>query len=88
MTTSNVAVRAGDVIQYIFCSDSGVRDEILPRQSVPDIETNFARPVPRSKPVNNLAHQNLPPVDQVCDSVEGTDRARLAQCLGKRLLTT
>ena len=57
-------------------------------QSVPDIETDFARPVPRSKPVNNLAHQNLLPVHRLCDPIEGTNRARLAQCLGKCLLTT
>ena len=29
-----------------------------------------------------LAHQILPPIERLCDPIEGTDRARLADCLG------
>jgi DNA polymerase elongation subunit (family B) len=29
-----------------------------------------------------LAHQILPPIERLCDPIEGTDRARLAECLG------
>lgn len=29
-----------------------------------------------------LAHQVLPPIERLCDPIEGTDRARLAECLG------
>lgn len=29
-----------------------------------------------------LSQQILPPVERLCDPIEGTDRARLAQCLG------
>lgn len=30
-----------------------------------------------------LAHQVLPPIERLCEPIEGTDRARLAECLGK-----
>jgi DNA polymerase elongation subunit (family B) len=35
-----------------------------------------------------LAHQILPPIERLCDPIEGTDRARLAECLGMCLLPT
>ena len=86
--------------------------EILPRQSGPDIQTNFAKLGLglRSKLVNDahdpnrvgtlfiqawfpptdyeyyLAHQILPPIERLCDPIEGTDRARLAECLGRCFL--
>lgn len=30
-----------------------------------------------------LALQVLPPIERLCDPIEGTDRARIAECLGK-----
>jgi hypothetical protein len=33
-----------------------------------------------------LAHQILPPIERLCDPIEGTDRARLAECLGMCLI--
>lgn len=32
-----------------------------------------------------LSQQILPPVDRLCDPIEGTDKARLAECLGQYL---
>lgn len=29
-----------------------------------------------------LSSQILPPIERLCDTIEGTDRARLAECLG------
>lgn len=29
-----------------------------------------------------LSQQIFPPVERLCDPIEGTDRARLAECLG------
>jgi DNA polymerase alpha subunit A len=29
-----------------------------------------------------LANQILPPIERLCDPIEGTDRSRLAECLG------
>ena len=30
-----------------------------------------------------LSQQILPPIERLCEPIEGTDRARLANCLGK-----
>jgi DNA polymerase elongation subunit (family B) len=30
-----------------------------------------------------LSQQVLPPIERLCDPIEGTDRSRLAECLGK-----
>jgi len=32
-----------------------------------------------------LSLQILPPVERLCDPIEGTERARLAECLGRHL---
>lgn len=34
-----------------------------------------------------LATQILPPIERLCDPIEGTDRARLAECLGQYIVT-
>jgi DNA polymerase alpha subunit A len=31
-----------------------------------------------------LSQQVLPPIERLCDPIEGTDRSRLAECLGRR----
>lgn len=33
-----------------------------------------------------LSLQVLPPVERLCDQIEGTERSRLAECLGMLLL--
>ena len=30
-----------------------------------------------------LSQQILPPIERLCEPIEGTDRSRLAECLGK-----
>lgn len=30
-----------------------------------------------------LTNQILPPIERLCEPIEGTDRARLAECLGE-----
>jgi len=102
MKTRNVAVRAGDVIPYIFCSEGGeVGHSALQAERArhPDelrkggIETQIGEyrtswiSILLSKCVladyeYYLAHQILPPIERLCDPIEGTDRARLAECLG------
>lgn len=32
-----------------------------------------------------LSQQVLPPIERLCEPIEGTDRSRLAECLGKFL---
>ncbi|KAI9509680.1 hypothetical protein F5148DRAFT_1185768 [Russula earlei] len=84
MKARNVAVRAGDVIPYIFCCGKGDEtgsvvqaerarhpDEL--RKAGSGFETDYEY---------YLVHQILPPIERLCDPIEGTDRARLAECLG------
>ncbi|KAF8064215.1 DNA polymerase family B-domain-containing protein [Lyophyllum atratum] len=76
--------RAGDVISYVFCLAEGEEpaksaqadrakhpDEV--RRAGSDLKIDFEY---------YLAHQVLPPIERLCEPIEGTDRARLAECLG------
>ncbi|KAH9066550.1 DNA polymerase alpha catalytic subunit [Lactarius vividus] len=70
----NVAIRAGDVIPYIFCSEES--DAGL------SVQAERARHPDELHYEYYLAHQILPPIERLCDPIAGTDRARLAECLG------
>ncbi|KAL0579487.1 DNA-directed DNA polymerase alpha catalytic subunit pol1 [Marasmius crinis-equi] len=76
--------RAGDVIPYIFCLPEGAetaktaqserahhRDELRKADSELKIDYEYY-----------LSQQVLPPIERLCEPIEGTDRARLAECLG------
>ncbi|KDQ50145.1 hypothetical protein JAAARDRAFT_74363 [Jaapia argillacea MUCL 33604] len=67
--------RSGDVIPYIFCLGT-------------DGETAKTGQADRARHPDEvhyefyLAHQVLPPIERLCEPIEGTDRSRLAECLG------
>ncbi|SNX87111.1 related to POL1 - DNA-directed DNA polymerase alpha, 180 KD subunit [Melanopsichium pennsylvanicum] len=77
--------RMGDVIPYIFClgQDGGSStksaqadrahhpDELRRKDS--DLKVDYE---------HYLALQILPPIERLCESIQGTDRSRLAECLG------
>lgn len=76
--------KAGEVIPYIFClgSDGSSAksaqadrayhpDEFRRKDSGLKIDFDFY-----------LTQQVLPPIQRMCEEIEGTDRARLAECLG------
>ncbi|RSH90080.1 DNA-directed DNA polymerase alpha catalytic subunit pol1 [Saitozyma podzolica] len=84
MKSKGVAVRAHDVIPYILClgedgksaksaqADRAFHPDDLRRQgSELKIDYDFY-----------LDTQILQPILRLCESIEGTDRARLAECLG------
>ncbi|KAL5492315.1 POL1 [Sanghuangporus weigelae] len=84
MKSKGQSARAGDVIPYIFClSDSGESnksgqadkahhpDELRRSNGVFQIDFEYY-----------LSQQILPPIERLCEPIEGTDRARLAECLG------
>ncbi|KAI0255725.1 DNA polymerase alpha catalytic subunit [Lactifluus subvellereus] len=84
MKARNTAVRAGDVVPYIFCISEGdgtgntaqaerARHPDELRKSGSEIQIDYEY---------YLVHQVLPPIERLCDPMEGTDRARLAECLG------
>lgn len=71
-------VRVGDVMQYIVTAgDAHVADRSYPASDVIrsdsklDIDHDYY-----------LSNQILPPIERLCAPIEGTDRTRIAECLG------
>ncbi|KAF8141953.1 hypothetical protein EV363DRAFT_1468612 [Boletus edulis] len=78
------SARVGDVIPYIFCvapGDEGAKSTQADRAKHPD-ELKKASNELNIDYEHYLAHQVLPPIERLCDPIDGTDRARLAECLG------
>ncbi|KAF5385769.1 hypothetical protein D9615_002206 [Tricholomella constricta] len=76
--------RAGDVISYVFCLGEGeesAKTAQADRAKHPD-ELRRAGSELKIDFEYYLAHQVLPPIERLCEPIEGTDRARLAECLG------
>ncbi|KAG6831739.1 hypothetical protein H0H87_004008 [Tephrocybe sp. NHM501043] len=76
--------RAGDVIPYIFCLAEGeetAKSAQADRAKHPD-EVRRADSELKIDFEYYLAHQVLPPIERLCEPIEGTDRSRLAECLG------
>ncbi|KAF8507515.1 hypothetical protein BU17DRAFT_78091 [Hysterangium stoloniferum] len=78
------SARSGDVIPYIFClgvdgqtaktaqADKARHPDEL-RKGDSEFKIDFE---------HYLSQQILPPIERLCEPIEGTDRARLAECLG------
>ncbi|KAK0203170.1 hypothetical protein DFS33DRAFT_1345437 [Desarmillaria ectypa] len=78
------SARAGDVIPYIFCLAEGeesVKTGQADRARHPD-ELRKAGSELKIDYEQYLSQQILPPIERLCDPIEGTDRTRLAECLG------
>ncbi|EPQ31291.1 uncharacterized protein PFL1_01476 [Pseudozyma flocculosa PF-1] len=79
------SARMGDVIPYIFClgedGTSSTKTAQAERAHHPD-ELRKKDTELRIDYEHYLALQILPPVERLCESIEGTDRSRLAECLG------
>ncbi|KAG9097044.1 DNA-directed DNA polymerase alpha catalytic subunit pol1 [Ceratobasidium sp. UAMH 11750] len=76
--------RLGDVIPYIFClgaDGSSAKTGQADRAFHPD-ELKKADSELKIDFEHYIAQQILPPVERLCDPIEGTDRSRLAECLG------
>ncbi|KAJ9474897.1 DNA polymerase alpha catalytic subunit A [Pseudozyma hubeiensis] len=79
------SARMGDVIPYIFClgedGSSSTKTAQAERAHHPD-ELRRKDSELKIDYEHYLALQILPPVERLCESIEGTDRSRLAECLG------
>ncbi|KAH8832882.1 hypothetical protein DL96DRAFT_1583755 [Flagelloscypha sp. PMI_526] len=84
MKAKDRQVRAGDVISYVFCLSEGQEtsktgqadrafhpDDLRKGDTPLKIDFEFY-----------LSNQVLPPIERLCDPIEGTDKTRLAECLG------
>lgn len=74
-------IRANDVMQYIITGDSDdnrhVADRAYPASDVTRADSELTIDFNYY-----LAHQILPPLERLCAPIEGTDRTRIAECLG------
>ncbi|KAJ6624905.1 DNA polymerase alpha catalytic subunit [Mycena sp. CBHHK59/15] len=77
--------RHGDVIPYVFCLSEGeetAKTAQADRAKHPD-EFRKAGSGLKLDFEHYLGHQVLPPIERLCEPIgEGTDRTRLAECLG------
>ncbi|QRW17152.1 DNA polymerase family B [Rhizoctonia solani] len=76
--------RIGDVIPYIFCL-GGDGTSVKTGQADRAFHPDELRKTDSELKIDfeyYIAQQILPPVERLCDPIEGTDRARLAECLG------
>lgn len=84
MKTRGQSAKSGDVVPYIFCLAEG---EVSSKTAQAD-RAYHPDEIRRSdgKLVIDFDHylsqQILPPIERLCDPIEGTDRSRLAECLG------
>lgn len=85
MQERGLNARMGDVIPYIFClepdGESNSKSGQADRAHHPD-ELRKHDSELKIDYDHYLALQILPPIERLCDSIEGTDRSRLAESLG------
>lgn len=91
MLAKNESARSGDVIPYVFCvgagAGAGAGSDAKMSQAVrayhpDDVRRHVGEDAYAIDYRYYLAHQILPPIERIAESIEGTDRARLAECLG------
>ncbi|KAI0796194.1 hypothetical protein C8Q75DRAFT_863184 [Abortiporus biennis] len=76
--------RAGDVIPYVFCLGEGgesSKTAQADKAKHPD-EVRKAGSELQIDYEHYLSQQILPPIERLCEPIEGTDKSRLAECLG------
>jgi DNA polymerase alpha subunit A len=79
------SARMGDVIPYIFCLAADGTSSSKSAQADKAHHPDELRKQDSELKVDYehyLALQILPPIERMCDSIQGTDRSRLAECLG------
>ncbi|KXN86712.1 DNA polymerase alpha catalytic subunit [Leucoagaricus sp. SymC.cos] len=84
MKSKGGSARAGDVIPYVFCIKEGEdssKSAQADRAKHPDEVKKGAGEIKIDYDYY-LSQQVLPPIERLCDPIEGTDRSRLAECLG------
>ncbi|KAG8835098.1 DNA-directed DNA polymerase alpha catalytic subunit pol1 [Serendipita sp. 399] len=84
MKSKGQSAKAGDVIPYIFClGEDGTSSKVAQadrahhpeeiRRSGGKLKIDYE---------HYLGQQVLPPVERLCEPIEGTEKTRLAECLG------
>ncbi len=85
MKSKGISARAGDVIPYVFCKLDGDSAPVKSAQADRAFHPDDLRRSGSTMAIDfeyYLSLQVLPPIERLCDSIEGTEKARLAECLG------
>ena len=85
MKKKGVSARSGDVIPYVFCRPEGEAASTRSAQADRAYHPDDLRRADSKLTIDYkyyLSLQVLPPVERLCESIEGTDKSRLAECLG------
>ncbi len=82
LKTKGIAAKVGDTVPYIICK--GDTNLIASRTYHPDDlgQANTELEIDTEWYLSNQVH---PPVGRLCEPIEGTDAARIADCLGINL---
>ncbi|WFC99288.1 DNA-directed DNA polymerase [Malassezia yamatoensis] len=85
MLAKNESARSGDVIPYVFCA--GPQQDTKATQAErayhpDDVRRHAGEEAYAIDTKHYLSLQIMPPIERICECIEGTDRARLAVCLG------
>ncbi|PPQ65503.1 hypothetical protein CVT24_010799 [Panaeolus cyanescens] len=82
MKKGGSSAKVGDVVSYVFCVAEGeesAKTGQADRAKHPDEVRKEGLKIDYQY---YLSQQILPPIERLCDPIEGTDRSRLAECLG------
>lgn len=82
MLAKNESARSGDVIPYVFCAGSDAKHQAERAFHPDDVRRHPDDPTYAIDYKHYLSLQILPPIERLADSLEGSDRSRLAACLG------
>ncbi|XP_052126861.1 DNA polymerase alpha catalytic subunit isoform X1 [Frankliniella occidentalis] len=72
-------IRSGDTVAYVICDDGSNLSAMQRAYHVDELKTNKSLKVDVKY---YLAQQIHPVVSRLCDPIDGTDAARIAECLG------
>ncbi|OJT03335.1 DNA polymerase alpha catalytic subunit [Trametes pubescens] len=84
MKARGITARAGDVIPYVFCLGEGGESSKTAQADKAKHPDEVRRESDKLKIdyEHYLSQQILPPIERLCEPIEGTDKSRLAECLG------
>ncbi|KAF5385639.1 hypothetical protein D9757_005457 [Collybiopsis confluens] len=82
MKAKGGSARAGDVIPYVFCLPEGEEPAKTAQSDRARHRDEVRRAGLKIDAEYYLSQQILPPVQRLCEEIEGIDRAHLAECLG------
>ncbi|KAK7084492.1 DNA polymerase alpha catalytic subunit [Halocaridina rubra] len=72
-------LRQGDTVPYVICDDNSDLPATQRAYHIEEVKSNSSLVIDKNY---YLAHQIHPVISRLCDPIEGTSAARIAECLG------